>query len=168
MQRRSNSRSTSRSIRRRATLLALAAVGAWLSACAPPSALYGRRAAAADTLVRRAIAQESSINAANLPLNTVSVAPLRVITTDTAYASLGYGMAALLASDLARSARVTIVERLRVDAVLRELQLAQSGRVDTTTAPRIGRCRSSPATWATSRSIPRGRAAATKARPCWK
>jgi len=124
---------------RRAAWLSISAIGGLMAACTPPSAMYGKRAADADSLMRRAIAQEASIDAASLPFNTVSVVPMRVITTDTAYASLGYGMAALLASDLARSARVIIVERLRVDAVLRELQLAGSGRVDTTTAPRIGR-----------------------------
>ena len=110
-----------------------------LGACVPPSTTYRSRAAAADSAARVAIAQERSLNPASIPINTVSVAPLTVISPDTSYASLGHGMAALLAVDLARSARVTVVERLKVDAVLRELALGRSGRVDTATAPRLGR-----------------------------
>ncbi|MGH7579786.1 MAG: CsgG/HfaB family protein, partial [Gemmatimonadales bacterium] len=50
-----------------------------------------------------------------------------------------YGLADLLTTDLARSGRLQIVDRLRLDAVLREIDLVESGRVDTATAPRVGR-----------------------------
>jgi TolB-like protein len=60
-------------------------------------------------------------------------------TNDTTLAALSFGLADLLATDLSRSSRLTVVERLRLDAVLRELQLAGSGMVDSGTAPRVGR-----------------------------
>jgi curli biogenesis system outer membrane secretion channel CsgG len=110
-----------------------------LSACAPTVSRYATRSAVADSVVRAAIGREREIQAANIPSNTVGVLPLRVRSADTTYASLGYGVAALIASDLARSNRLVIVERLRLDAVMRELDLVRSGRVDTTTAPRVGR-----------------------------
>lgn len=122
-------------------LLTTAALTAALAsgACAPAIAGYAARSAAADSVVRAAIARERSIQASDIPGNTVGVLPLTVISTDTAYASLGYGVAALMASDLARSSRLVVVERLRLDAVMRELELATSGRVDSVTAPRAGR-----------------------------
>lgn len=109
------------------------------SACVPPVELYSAKADAAEAQARVAIAEEQRLNAASIPVNTVTVVPLTVLSSDTAHASLGHGLAALLAVDLGSSARLTVVERLRLDAVLRELQLGQSGLVDTTTAPRIGR-----------------------------
>jgi TolB-like protein len=106
----------------------------------PPAAVtYAARASAADSLARQAISNEQSLGAASIPQNTLSVAPLGVLSPDTTYASIGYGMAALLVTDLSRSAHLTLVERLKIDAVMRELKLAESGRVDTLTAPRVGR-----------------------------
>jgi TolB-like protein len=45
----------------------------------------------------------------------------------------------MLMTDLARSSQVQIVDRLRFDAVLREIKLTQAGLVDPTTAPRVGK-----------------------------
>ncbi len=110
-----------------------------LGACAPTVTRYAARSAAADSAVRVAISRERELQATSIPGNTVGVLPLRVRSADTSYSALGYGVAALIASDLARSNRLVIVERLRLDAVMRELDLVRSGRVDTTNAPRVGR-----------------------------
>jgi len=109
------------------------------NACAPAVVKYAARSAAADSAVRLAISQEREIQANTLPANTVGVLPLQIRTADTSYAALGYGVSALIASDLARGNRLVIVERLRLDAVMRELDLARTGRLDTATAPRVGR-----------------------------
>mgnify|MGYP002780100653 FL=1 len=53
--------------------------------------------------------------------------------------ALPFALADLLATDLARARAVTVVERTRLDAVLREQGLVQAGRVDSATAPRLGR-----------------------------
>jgi TolB-like protein len=42
-------------------------------------------------------------------------------------------------ADLARSSQLVVVNRLRLDAVLRELELARAGRLDSGTAPRVGK-----------------------------
>jgi TolB-like protein len=111
------------------------------SAGAPRATLspYAAQSAAADSVVREAIRNEQRIQAAAIPTNTVTVLPLRVQTTDTTYSSIGFGLATLLATDLARSAKLVVVERLRLDAVMRELDLAATGRLDAATAPRVGR-----------------------------
>lgn len=94
--------------------------------------------AAADEFARRAIAEEQALDRAALPERTVGVAPLGVEARDSALFALGYGLADLLMADLARSAQLQVVDRLRLDALMRELQVAQAGRVDTSTAPRLG------------------------------
>ncbi|HEY7878015.1 MAG TPA: CsgG/HfaB family protein [Gemmatimonadaceae bacterium] len=93
----------------------------------------------ADAAAREAIASERTLAASSLPARSVGVAPLVVSGGDSALAPLGYGLADLLITDLSRSAQLQIVDRVRVDALLRELTLAGSGRVDSATAPRIGR-----------------------------
>jgi TolB-like protein len=52
---------------------------------------------------------------------------------------LAYGLADLLMTDLARSTQLQVVDRIRLDAVLQEIHLVESGRLDTTTAPRVGK-----------------------------
>ena len=133
------SRSSANASRLVATTSAIVATAFAAAGCVPPAELYSAKASAAEAQARSAIAGEQSLNAASIPVNTVTVVPLTVLSSDTAHASLGHGLAALLAADLGSSARLTVVERLRLDAVLRELQLGQSGRVDTATAPRVGR-----------------------------
>ena len=60
-------------------------------------------------------------------------------TSDTVLAPLAYALADLLTIDLARSPRLTLVERARLGEVLRELALTATGRVDSLTGPRVGR-----------------------------
>lgn len=93
----------------------------------------------ADAAARQAIASERTLGASNLPERSVGVTPLTVTGSDSSLAPLGYGLADLLITDLSRSAQLQVVDRVQVDALLRELKLAGSGRVDSASAPRIGR-----------------------------
>jgi len=97
------------------------------------------RAALAESDARRAIAAERTLADDSLPVRSLGIPPLRVIAADTTLAPLGYGMADMLMTDLSRSAQVQIVDRLRFDAVLREMKLADAGLVESGTAPRVGR-----------------------------
>jgi curli biogenesis system outer membrane secretion channel CsgG len=125
------------SIPRLAALGALAAA----AACAPAGGvrLTPAARAEAEAAARQAVAQEQRIAVDSLPTRTVGVAPFRVALADTSLAALGYGLADLLMTDLARSGRVEVVDRLNMDALLRELRLVEAGRVDSSTAPRVGR-----------------------------
>jgi hypothetical protein len=69
----------------------------------------------------------------------IAVMPFDVPVGDTLLEPLAFGMADLLSTDLGRSRQLRLVERLQLGAILRELELARSGRVDTLTAPRVGR-----------------------------
>lgn len=108
-------------------------------ACVPPSTTSADRRRAADEFARRALAAEQTISPESLPPRTVGVAPLAVTGGDTTLAPLAYGLADLLMTDLSRSSQLQVVDRLRLDALLRELRLVSAGRVDTATAPRLGK-----------------------------
>lgn len=114
-------------------------VGVMVSACAPARPSTAPTPADADAAARAAIAAERTIDPTKIPDRSVGVPPMSITATDTTLSALGYGLAELLANDLARSSRLTVVERLRIDAVLRELRLASSGAVDSTSAARVGR-----------------------------
>ena len=98
--------------------------------------------AEADAAVQEAMAAEQATGAAPAPiapggLRTVGVVPLRA--SDSSLVPLGYALADLLLTDLSRSRQLRVVERAQLHALLRELDLAASGRVDSASAPRAGR-----------------------------
>ena len=114
-------------------------LGALVSACSSGRPTPAPSPADADAAARAAIAAERTIDPSKIPDRAVAVPPMSVTSTDTTLAPLAYGLAELLANDLARSSRLTVVERLRIDAVLRELRLSTSGAVDSSSAARVGR-----------------------------
>lgn len=91
----------------------------------------------ADAAARAAIAAEQALGATVPAGRTVGVVPLR--TTDPALDPLAYALADLILTDLARSRQIAVVERARLHSLLRELDLAATGRLDSATAPRAGR-----------------------------
>lgn len=120
---------------------ALAALALGVAACRAP--VSGRaqpdRVTEAEAAARAAIAAERSITVASLPERSLGIAPFAVSPSDTTIAPLAYGLADLLATDLLRSGQLRLVDRLRLDALLREIQLVDAGRVDTAAAPRVGK-----------------------------
>lgn len=99
--------------------------------------LLRREALAAE--VRATVGNEAAL-ADRPPLaGSVAVYPFRFRGPDPALAPLGTALGALVASDLARVERVTVMERLRVQLLLDEIQLAEEGYVDPATAARTGR-----------------------------
>lgn len=93
----------------------------------------------AESAAHRAIAQERALKFATIPLNTIAVTPFQIAQSDTLLTPLSYGLADLLMSDLAQSKQVRVVDRIHLDALLRELKFGASGRVDSATAPRVGK-----------------------------
>ena len=128
------------SIRRAFDALVVVTVAA-SAACRAPAT--GRpspdRVAEAEAAARAAIANERSIAVGSLPERSLGVAPFSVSASDTLIAPLAYGLADILMTDLQRSGQLQIVDRLRLDALLREMQLVEAGRVDPATAPRVGK-----------------------------
>ncbi len=99
--------------------------------------------AAAPALVfastTRPCCADSTARSAPDPSRTLGIVPFDVDEKDTLLAPLAYGLPDLLTTDLARSKRLTLVERARLGAILRELDLARSGAVLVSNAPRVGR-----------------------------
>ena len=93
----------------------------------------------AEDAARQAIAAESQLRFDSSSVRTVGVLPFDQAGLDTSMSAIGYGLADLLRVDLSKSRQIRIVDRIRLDAIMRELQLASSGRADSTTAPRVGR-----------------------------
>jgi TolB-like protein len=116
--------------------VALLAVQACASAPARRSA---SPIAAADAEARRALASEQQLDAAKIPAATFAVLPFTVVARDTTLRPLSYGIADLLLTDLSHTDALRPVERMRVDAMLRELDLVDRGIVDPRTGPRVGR-----------------------------
>ena len=112
---------------------------AWTAAACHPTTGVAPARATADSAARVAIANERSIDVNAFAARSVGVAPLAADTSDPIAGPLAYALPDLLMADLAQSHQVVVVDRIRLDAMLRELHLVSSGRVDTTTAPRVGR-----------------------------
>lgn len=122
--------------------LPLLACSALLLAGACASAPLDRRIAAiasADRDAQRAMKSETTIDPSRIPPRAIGVLPFAVDARDTVLQPLGYAMAEFLTTDLSRSSSLQLVDRLRTDAILRELDLVDKGTVDPRSAPRVGR-----------------------------
>lgn len=104
------------------------AVVAWLAT------LAGSAGCASSTATHPATARGPAVPAA--PQRTVAVLPL---AGGAGMEGLGFAMSEILARDLAVVPRVRVVERTRLDAVLKELGFAASGRLAPASVPRAGR-----------------------------
>ncbi|HEX7071831.1 MAG TPA: CsgG/HfaB family protein [Rhodothermales bacterium] len=89
----------------------------------------------------RSLAERDSatVGAAETSPNIVAVFPLSYQGGDPRFAPLGRGLAEMVTIDLSNLESIRLVERVRRQALRDELELAQSGAVDRSTAPRVGR-----------------------------
>lgn len=85
------------------------------------------------------VAQEQRLASQPGPANTIAVLPLNVNTTNPDYVALGRGLADLMITDLRKKREITVVERDHIQALLDEIALGQTNRVDQGTAARSGR-----------------------------
>jgi TolB-like protein len=88
---------------------------------------------------RQALAHEASLAETPPDANTVAVMPFSYSGTNREIQPLTRGLAQLVVTDLAKSRQIRVLERERMQAILDEMQLADSGRVDSQTALRSGR-----------------------------
>jgi tetratricopeptide (TPR) repeat protein len=86
---------------------------------------------------RAALAREAELSQQPGDAQTVAVLPIQV-TGDSIYQPLSRGLAQMLTSDLALLQRFRLVERMQLAALLDEMQLGQTGRVDQASAARVG------------------------------
>lgn len=87
---------------------------------------------------RAALAREVELARTPPDPNTVAVFPFRFTGRDSSLRPLERGLAALVVSDLSHVRSLRLVERERLQALLDEMQLTASGRVDPATGARSG------------------------------
>jgi TolB-like protein len=88
---------------------------------------------------RQALAQEASLSRLPPDANTIAVMPFSYSGTNPQIRPLTRGLAQLVVTDLAKSRQIRVLERERMQAILTEMRLSDSGGVDPRTALRSGR-----------------------------
>ncbi len=86
-----------------------------------------------------AVENESDIQTDTIPDNTVAVVNFDGSHLGSDLAPLAIGLAEFTSVDLAKVESLNLIERLKIDVIISELKLGQSGYVDPATAPRMGR-----------------------------
>jgi tetratricopeptide (TPR) repeat protein len=89
--------------------------------------------------VRAALAAETPGNAVDPDPRIVAVFPFLFLNADTTLRPLSRAMAEMLVTDLGRTDRIRLLERLQVQLLLDEIALGARGLVDPATAARSGR-----------------------------
>ena len=113
---------------------------------APGSRLRGQvegrlelaRRSALRVAIRESLAREQQLAAQPSP-GTVAVFPFVFSGADERLRPLGRALAEMLSTDLAQTERLTVLERVQVQALLDEVDLGGSGVVEAATAARGGR-----------------------------
>jgi len=88
---------------------------------------------------RAALDAEQDLVVADIPANTIAVVEFDSRELPPELAPLAKGMAEFTAQDLGKVNSLRVVDRLKIAAIQRELDLSQSEFTDPATAPRIGR-----------------------------
>lgn len=91
----------------------------------------------ADSSLAAAVAREQA--GGTTLSSAIGIPPFQLLSKNDGLSALGFAIADLLTTDLARSPRVTLVERSRLSDILRELDLVRTGRIDSSSAPRVGK-----------------------------
>jgi tetratricopeptide (TPR) repeat protein len=87
----------------------------------------------------KALAEEKKLGAVKPDSNTVAVCYYQDLSPDKSLGAFQKGLAAMVISDLAKIKSIKVVERVRLQALLEEMKLGQTGIVDPKTAPRVGK-----------------------------
>lgn len=88
--------------------------------------------------IRESLAREQQLAERPSPA-TVAVFPFVYSGSDERLRPLGRALAEMLTTDLAQTDRLTVLERVQIQALLDEVELGRSGLVDASTAARGGR-----------------------------
>lgn len=88
---------------------------------------------------RDAVLSESALAGSAPRPGTVAVFPFVYEGVDPQYRPLGRALAEMVVTDLSATDRLTVLERTRVQLLLDEMELGESGLVDASTAARSGR-----------------------------
>jgi TolB-like protein len=88
--------------------------------------------------IRALLQQEQQLSAGSVATNAVAVFPLQYLGKNEEVAALRKGLAEMMITDLSQVKTIEVVDRVRVQALLNEMALGQSGMVDEATAAKAG------------------------------
>jgi tetratricopeptide (TPR) repeat protein len=87
----------------------------------------------------KALAEEKKLGTVKPDSNTVAVCYYQDLSPDKSLRAFQKGLAAMVISDLSKIKSIKVVERVRLQALLEEMKLGQTGLVDAKSAPRVGK-----------------------------
>lgn len=90
-------------------------------------------------LAKTAIREEEKLKTVKLDAGTVAVCYYKDLSPDKSMRAFQKGLAAMVLTDMAKIKSLKVVERLRLQALLEEMNLGKMGIVDDDTAPKVGR-----------------------------
>ncbi len=86
---------------------------------------------------RQALANEQSLAPQSFPENSLAVLNFQQLGGSSEFAPLSRGLADMVITDLSQVRALTVVERSRMQTLMNEMGLGQSGLVEETSAPRV-------------------------------
>ena len=89
--------------------------------------------------IATAIADEENLNVTEIPDNTIAVLYFKNLSSARELDPLQKGLAQMLITDLSKVKQLTVIERIKLQRLLEELELGSTGFVDEKTAPRVGK-----------------------------
>jgi len=89
--------------------------------------------------VQAAIQREQTLDVDSIPENTIAVSYFANVTGSEEFDVLRKGLADMMITDLSQVNSLKVLERTRMQALMDELKLGESGIIDQSTAPRAGR-----------------------------
>lgn len=87
----------------------------------------------------KVVAEEKKLTTVKPDPNTVAVCYYQDLSPDKSLRTFQKGLAAMVISDLTKIKSIKVIERIRLQALLEEMKLGQTGLVDSKTAPRLGK-----------------------------
>jgi len=88
---------------------------------------------------QQALRNERALDSRQLPERSIAVLNFRNLGGNTGFDPLATGLADMVITDLSQVKALTVIERSRMQALLEEMGLGQTGLVNEQTAPRVGR-----------------------------
>jgi len=88
---------------------------------------------------RQALTNERALDSRQLPASSIAVLNFRNLGGNAGFDPLAKGLADMVITDLSQVKALTVIERSRMQVLMEEMGLGQSGLVNEQTAPRVGR-----------------------------
>lgn len=95
--------------------------------------------AESQELAQKAVAEEKELMARQGDPNTIAVCYYDDLSPDKSLRAFQKGLTAMIITNLSKVQSVKVVERVRLQELLREMKLGQTGIVDQRTAPKVGK-----------------------------